>query len=340
MRMNRETTQVSVIVAARNVERYLDACIGSILAQTHRRLDVIVVDDGSTDASGAIADRHASRDRRVRVLHQKRGGLVASRNNGLDHAVGEFVTFVDGDDMLEPDFVDYLLDVQERTGADIALSTHCFTTSNRRQVASDRIERWDGEHAVSEFLYPRLPLGAWNKLYRRDFLLRHGLRFTPGLTTGEGLEFITHAASLTDRIGVGRRKVYTYRMDNPDSATTRTDVERQGIGALRTMAYIERHLTVGSPRVHDAMRWHRWTCYNYCLRQIMEADDGADYRALRLDCIRHLRRGAPRVAMLDLPWKHRLVVLVSIVNPCWGVRLMLARRRRHMTSGPVGRTTA
>ncbi|OZG66172.1 glycosyl transferase [Bifidobacterium hapali] len=326
--MTTDMPLVSVLVCIYNTEQYLADCIDSICGQTYDNLEIVLVDDGSTDRSGAIIDEYAEKDKRIKAVHQKNAGFSGCRNACMDHATGEFIAFVDSDDIIMPDFVEYMLSIQRQTGADMVISKNCFTNVNMQQVSEDHIVTWSPDKAVSEFFYPRVPLGSWNKLYRRDFLNRNGLRFVPQLTTGEGLQFITRAASLANCIGVGSRKVYRYRMNNPNSATTKADVERQGIGSLKTMDYIEHHLPVDSQIVRSAMRWHRWSCYNYCLRQIMNAEAERQYASLYRDCVRHLRADSLAVSMLDLPWKHRLIVLISSFSPRLGAQCMISKKQR------------
>ena len=123
--------KVAVVVPAYNIEPYLGDCLDSVLAQTYRNLDIIVVDDGSTHASGAVADDYARRDSRIRVIHKPNGGLSDARNAALDTlstslstslSTTPFVTFLDGDDLLHPRFVETLLDVATATGAPIVIA--------------------------------------------------------------------------------------------------------------------------------------------------------------------------------------------------------------------------
>ena len=96
---------VSVIVPVYNVEKYLRACLDSILAQSFSNYEIILIDDGSKDASGAICDEYVAKDSRIRVLHKENGGVSRARNAGLDMAQGEFVTFIDGDDTVDADYI-------------------------------------------------------------------------------------------------------------------------------------------------------------------------------------------------------------------------------------------
>ncbi|MDE6992490.1 MAG: glycosyltransferase, partial [Lachnospiraceae bacterium] len=103
MQGEEEQDLISVIVPVYNVEKYLDRCVESLLGQTYRRLEIILVDDGSTDGCGAMCDGYAQRDSRVRVIHKRNGGLSDARNAGLAAASGSYIGYVDSDDWIEPD---------------------------------------------------------------------------------------------------------------------------------------------------------------------------------------------------------------------------------------------
>ena len=110
---------VSIIVPVYQVVDYVGVCVESLLRQTYKNLEILLVDDGSTDGSGEICDEYANRDNRIRVIHQENQGLSAARNTGLDQALGEYVAFVDSDDAVLPDFIETLYDLADRYQADI-----------------------------------------------------------------------------------------------------------------------------------------------------------------------------------------------------------------------------
>ena len=112
---------VSIIVPVYQVEKYLEKCLGSIIGQTYGNLEIILVDDGSTDHGPAICDRYQTEDSRIQVIHQANGGLSHARNVGLAAATGDFISFVDSDDWIEPQMIDALMSALQETGADIAV---------------------------------------------------------------------------------------------------------------------------------------------------------------------------------------------------------------------------
>lgn len=103
------TPLISVIVPIYQVEAYLEECLDSILNQTYRQLEIILIDDGSTDRCGDICDRYASQDSRIKVIHQTNQGLSAARNAGMDMATGEFISFIDSDDYIDPHFYEKMV---------------------------------------------------------------------------------------------------------------------------------------------------------------------------------------------------------------------------------------
>lgn len=129
---------ISVIVPVYNAEKYLDRCVESIVAQTYKNLEIILVDDGSTDNSPAICDAWAKKDSRIRVIHKKNGGVSSARNAGLDACTGDYIGFADADDWMEPDMYEVLIG----NAKDIVRTNHradIFITVNRPSALRRRL---------------------------------------------------------------------------------------------------------------------------------------------------------------------------------------------------------
>ena len=158
---------VSVLLPAYNVEKYLAKCVDSILQQTYQNFEIIIVDDCSPDDSGKIADKLASKDARIKVFHHgKNMGYSAARNTGLNHASGDYITFVDSDDWIEPDYVEYLLRIIQGTDSDIAISRNFFTSRFREQVTEDPIPTVLPRTCCATCLYNGIHVGVWNRMYK------------------------------------------------------------------------------------------------------------------------------------------------------------------------------
>ena len=127
---------ISVIIPVYNVENYLDECIQSVLQQTYKNLEIILVDDGSTDNSGVICDEYKDKDTRITVLHQKNGGISKARNVGIEYAHGEYIGFVDSDDFIHPQMYELLYAAIHKEQTDVA---PCKTEESRCHCGSRRL---------------------------------------------------------------------------------------------------------------------------------------------------------------------------------------------------------
>lgn len=172
--MNADT--VSVIIPVYNVEQYLKQCIGSVVDQTYRNMEIILVDDGSTDESAKICDEIAKKDRRVKVLHKTNGGLSDARNAGTAICTGEYVLYLDSDDYLEPDAVETLMLLRNNCNADTVIGNYFYTYSDHEGLAEpdageDTI--YSREEAIHRLMQGTLQTFAWGKLIRADIAKRH-----------------------------------------------------------------------------------------------------------------------------------------------------------------------
>lgn len=213
---------LGIVVPVYDVADYLPACLDSILAQSHDQLDVVVVDDGSPDASGEIAEQYAARDPRVRVVHIDNRGLGAARNEGLRHVRGDYVGFADSDDVVPATAYAALVGALERSGSDLATGS---------------IVRWEGDALLeppwmrrlhnpartdlSPLDHPEL-LGdvfAWNKVYRRSFWDDAGLGWPEGVRY-EDQPTTTQAFLAADGIDVLTEVVYHWRIRHDGTSIT------------------------------------------------------------------------------------------------------------------------
>ncbi len=204
---------VSVLIPAYNAYRYLGECLDSIIAQTYRDMQIVVMDDGSTDDTFALARRYASADNRIEVYTQQNQGVAITRNNLLDKAIGEYTLFVDADDWIEPEMVARLCDIIDSTKADIAMCGFaCVTQGKHLQNIKneDDIIIWSRQEFLKKFLFHRELTGSlWNKLVKTS--LFH--RFTPGITYGEDAMVMWQVLLNADTMAVTRNQYYNYRMN-------------------------------------------------------------------------------------------------------------------------------
>ena len=187
---------VSIIVPVYKVEQYLRQCIDSLLAQTYRETEIILVDDGSPDHCGEICDFYAAQDRRIRIIHQENAGVSAARNAGLSIARGEYIGFVDPDDWIAPEMYEKLLTCMDKYSADMAVCgyTYCSEAGEpdeKRPYAlkpEECLSRKETMRRMAD-IPPSLRHVVWNKLFRRNLIGE--IRFPEDYHASEDVIFLT-----------------------------------------------------------------------------------------------------------------------------------------------------
>lgn len=162
---------VSVIVPVFNVEAYLERCLDSIVAQTLKEIEIILVDDGSEDSSVSICNRYASADDRFRVIHKKNEGLSAARNTGIDEANANYLMFVDGDDWVEPRFCEIPFNIAREDGADLIMFGFRNFDEKRKRYIKSRNNFYEGKvekHKAMKLIHSNMTQAVWSKLYKRS----------------------------------------------------------------------------------------------------------------------------------------------------------------------------
>ena len=169
-----EKPLISIIVPIYNAEIYLDKCIKSILNQSYDNFELILVNDGSADNSANIVKKYMENDKRIIYLNQKQSGVSAARNNGINNAHGDFITFIDADDMIEKDYLEYLLSLFSNRNIDVTLSTFPFKIKNdskkNKQIMDDKVNEMSGIDATKEMLLYKIVISSWNKMFKTELI--------------------------------------------------------------------------------------------------------------------------------------------------------------------------
>lgn len=263
--------KISVIVPVYNSEKYLQRCINSILNQTYKDLELILIDDGSTDSSGSICDSFAKIDSRVRVIHQKNSGVSEARNIGLNHAVGDYITFVDSDDYIDSRMYEELINLFLKYNADI---THCgYKRVNPEGVIQKEVH---GTHkvlcqnqieATNCFLRGEyFNCGIWNKLFKASLFER--VRFDSHLKVNEDVVVGFLAFQNAKKIVFIDETFYCYVVHD-ESACNTIDEKRKILDEIEATKLMinecvhESNLKVLEERLFDKMlRLYRWHIFH------------------------------------------------------------------------------
>lgn len=244
---------VTILIPVYNTAKFLRHCLGSIIAQTYQDLQVVLVDDGSTDESLAICKEYANKYPYIEVHHQANAGVAAARNKLLSHVTGDYVLFVDSDDWIEPQTVEYLVTEAQRSQADIVT---CEAIINDQPITNKEIkeEEWTQEHVVYEFLRHVIFNGSLcNKLLKAEQI--KGIQFAKGISYGEDALFIWQLLQRVQKVLITNRQLYHYRMND-------TSISHQTFGPKKMTGYIVwEHINQDTdllwPQYHDIAR-ARW----------------------------------------------------------------------------------
>lgn len=322
-----ENIKVSLIVAIYKSEKFLPKLIDSIINQTYRNLEIILVDDGSPDNSGLICEQYAKRDNRIKVVHKKNGGACEARNTGLNMATGKYVAIIDGDDWLELDFVEYLLNIALKTKADMVLSDKIFTTRDRKQTKNDKIEVWTASQAATAIIYPKMEIGPWNKLYSIELLKKNNISFSVPWS-GEGLYFASTAAQCANRVGVGHKKIYNYRLNNANSGLTNYNLQ-MALNAEWNIKNIKNNLKIQNKELEEACNYHIWRNQNFIIFLIVATNSMKENKELYKKCKKNMIKWLPsRFMYSDISLKSKMGMVRTAFFPVFMAKRGLKKSRK------------
>lgn len=310
-----EEIKCSIILPIYNVEQFLGNCLETVSKQTHRNIEIILVDDGSTDSSGRIADEYANNEERAKVLHRQNRGVSDARNAEIDIATGDYICFADSDDILEEDYVEYLLNLCLKKHAEIALTTQMFTTYyDTPQTMNDSPILCTGVEAAAKILYYHIPIGCYCKMFRRDFIENHHIRFKPEIYIGEGFNFNVTAFQYAEKVVVGQRKIYCYRRDNSTSAMTKFALHKAEM-AMQAIDIIKENLIIKTQQLIEACRYAEWHTADDMYNWMVLAKAKKSCPDMYQQCYNIVKNYSWHAIMAPVNKKERYRALMCFVHP-------------------------
>ena len=273
---------ISIVIAAYNIAEYIERGVASVCGQSYRNLEILVVDDGSTDGTGALCDRIASGDGRVRVIHKENGGLSDARNAGLAQARGDYIAFVDGDDWIDARMYEDMLSALKEQRADAAVCRYRQIYRDHTDDGSvDRAVVFEGQEALEQYVRETeeyaIQNAAWNKLYRREIL--DGLTFPTGRWY-EDIMFTTVALSRVKRCIYLDTAYYNYIIDREGSImnariNSRTFTDQIPAYYEKT-AFLEKMGRRDLAEIHDYFFYKRLLLF-YSLTERSQSEEKAEF---------------------------------------------------------------
>ncbi len=252
---------ISVIVPIYMIDRYLGICIESIIGQAYKNLEMILVDDGSKDRCPEICDLYKSKDDRIKVIHKNNGGLVSARKAGLRESNGEYITYVDGDDWIGPDFIENLYNAISSENADIVCAGFTRELFSKSAVFSDYVEigtyegdelkkLWSRMISAGTYYRPGITTYVWNKLFKRSILLTHQSEVDDRISIGEDAAVTYPALLSASRVTVTDSSDYHYRQREDSMLKQRERYSSEAQKLKYLYEYLNRWAEKTSPELH------------------------------------------------------------------------------------------
>ena len=316
---------ISVIVPVYNVEKYLRQCLDSIINQTYRNLEIISVDDGSTDSSGIICDEYAQIDARIKVIHKENGGLSSARNAGLDVCTsgGDFIAFVDSDDWLEPDMYETLHDKMIKYKADIVNCGYYREYKKYREkcaIGQDSV--YMGADVVEKsYSSPYVCYAVWFKLYRKA--LFDEVRFPVGKNY-EDMAIFFSVFEKAEKVLIISECLYHYRQRKSGIMAEKFN-EKQ----LDIIYICREHLNyVGKkyPKSLDVAKKKKISSEKYILNAILISGSNNSHLVTELRC--EIRIKLKFILCTDLFGLYEKIILLLVTSNLWLYRKLLMMKRK------------
>jgi len=259
-----EQPLITILVPVYNAGDYLHQCLDSIVGQTYQNLQVVLVDDGSTDDSWQICQEYASKDKRVEAYHQENQGVAAARNALLEHVRGDYVIWVDSDDWIEPDMIEFLVSQANNSGADVVTCGNVINDApTSKQFTTQTIDR---EHAVHQFLrHIELRGSLCNKLVKTTLL--HNEQFHHGISYGEDALFCWSFIQKLNKMLFTDRQLYHYRMNQQSLS--------HGIFGPKKMSGYEVWNSISKDAITAWPKYADDACARFCVEMTLLIRDAA-----------------------------------------------------------------
>lgn len=234
---------ISIITPVYKAESYLDRLISSVLSQTFPDFELILVDDGSPDKSGAICDKYAQRDSRIKVIHKENGGVSSARQAGLEAVKGEFIIHADSDDWLAPNMLEELICHQKKNGADVIIFDFYRVTNGVKTHTIQKPSSLDHKQVLKDIISGRLYASCWNKLIRHSTITKFEASFPKGINLGEDKCFLASLLKHPIKVSYLSKPLYNYDASINDNSIVRKITKESIKSGIAMVTYLETNLS-------------------------------------------------------------------------------------------------
>ena len=330
----------SVIVPAYNVEEYLEKCIKSVLNQTYKDFELIVVDDGSPDSSGEIADKYGNEDNRVKIIHKKNGGLVSARQAGANVAIGEYIICLDGDDWLDEVCLERFNQIITEYNSDIVCcgSIWAYTDNNISHSITDSFTSYNKEQIIQN-VYPQLiedkngryfPPTVWAKAFRREAYIKMQMEVDTKINIGEDHACTKPIIYNVENISVIPDCLYYYRQN--DASMTKVPKAFSWEIPMLLSKHMEKIIPMDKYDFQKQV--YRFTIHNLFNVCSSQFNRNEKYEVIKKDIIDHINISYYKKAVKNCEyniknWKGMLAKITIKYKLIWMMQMYNKMKNRH-----------
>lgn len=317
---------ISIIVPIYKVEKYLSKCVNSILNQTYKDLEIILVDDGSPDNCPHMCDAFAEKDSRIKVIHKQNGGLMSARQAGLRIATGEYVGFVDGDDWIEPEMYMHFYNAVEKYHPDIIVSEFYFDFGNKKNVSRQKLskpfynkqEMIEDIYPVMLFQQPYYNFGiypcCWSKIYKKELLEKCLYRIPEEIKIGEDTAFTYPCLVKAHSLAYVDKPCYHYMDSRDGSMTSSYDSDMENT-ILIPYHILKKEFEASGYHFSNSLEYYLLYLFEFVIRNEAIALNHKSKKQVeetfkRLICDNQLCESLKNIKISDLPIRKKLVLIL------------------------------
>lgn len=326
---------ITMIVGIYNGEKYLMECINSIINQNYTNLEILLVDDGSVDLSGEIVDEFSKKDERIKVIHQENSGVSVSRNRAINQSKGKYICIIDQDDILSNDYVSYFYELMKDNDAEIAFTPWVdkfLKTINENRNVIDHVKVISGQKAAEDMMYHKIVIAPWNKMIKRSLIEEHHICFNPAYFNGEGFAFSIECFQHAKRVAVGQKKVYHYRVGDPESGASKFRLSTIH-SSVNAQQYIKDKLVNKTPEILNAWKFSNWHTHCDCLN-IMVGCQVTNKYIEEYNRLKHVCKNDALCALIaPVSAQQKLRGILFKISPFVAARIINHFRVRKFTQG-------
>lgn len=302
---------VSIIVPVYNVDKYIYRCVDSIVHQDYNALEIILVNDGSTDNSLEILKAVSDIDARIKIVDQPNRGVSSARNAGLNVSTGKYLMFVDGDDYIEPHYVSYFVKLLRESNADMGVSYNSF--GENYQNVENHESQITPLTAMKELYLNKINVAVWNKIYKRDYINKYKIKFNEEFWFAEGMTFNIEYIQRCKSIATCYALLY-HQVANPDSAVRKFRLESWHCGQ-KALRYQKDHWIICDKEVEDAWTYHLRTYNGSIWGGLLQAGISKDNPEEIRECKNGFKKGLMSCIRTDISIKRKIKCVIESICP-------------------------